>query len=769
MSRESLNGCPDGINKAKIALTDKGWSHEELADKVETTRQPVANFFAGKGVDRKNFVKICEQLGLNWQEIAGQTNLPNLVSLPGEANINIDIDVLVKEVREKIKLYIQERCGTMRVLDMTQPIGLGDIYTDVNILEKITGRRRVDIAELQQNFKIELGNFDRFGLGNITQKRIPGLEAVERHSKLMVLGKPGAGKTTFLKYLASQCINRNFQANRIPIFITLKQFAETVNNPNLQEFIIQQFVHDVMTEQQIVQLVNSGRFLLLLDGLDEVREEDSSEVINHIKDFSERYHTNQFVITCRIAAREYIFEKFTEVEVADFDRQQITTFVTKWFQNKELNLLERFIQQLEFNYRIKELATNPLLLTLLCLEFEDSGDFPSDRAELYNRAIHTLLRKWDSKRGIVRDEVYKNLSIRYKEDLLSEIAWTTFKGSDYFFKQRDIEEYIQGYIRNLPQAKTDPDALRVDSEAVLKSIEAQHGLLVERARGIYSFSHLTFHEYFTAREIVYSSNQETLLKILASHMSETRWREVLLLTLGMLKSADNLLQLMKRQVDGLLATDSKLQDFLVWINKKSLSVDVSYKQTAIRTFYFGLVSGIDLVRNYTFNKGIVRELNNDIYRGEIDSSVLFLDRAFIGALELIFPSYQDIDNMRTMSNHYNYFLDFVRGNINALNSEPELKKLLQKLKPKLPNPEQNWEIFKQWCKAQGPAWAEQFRTAMINYRDIGHDWQFSESQRKLLNQYFDANKLLVDCLKSDCYVSREVRQEIKDTLLLPVS
>ena len=55
---------------------------------------------------------------------------------------------------------------------------------------------------------------------------------------------------------------------------------------------------------------------------------------------------------------------------------------------------------------------------------------------------------------------------------------------------------------------------------------------------------------------------------------------------------------------------------------------------------------------------------------------------------------------------------------------------------------------------------------MITYRDIGHDWQFTDEQRQLLQQYYDVNFLLVECLNSDCYVSRHVRQSIEDTLLL---
>jgi len=56
---------------------------------------------------------------------------------------------------------------------------------------------------------------------------------------------------------------------------------------------------------------------------------------------------------------------------------------------------------------------------------------------------------------------------------------------------------------------------------------------------------------------------------------------------------------------------------------------------------------------------------------------------------------------------------------------------------------------------------------MMQHRNIGHDWQFGPEQQDLLSQYYDANKLLVDCLNSNCYMSREVRQEIEAGLLLP--
>ncbi|MEC4817858.1 MAG: NACHT domain-containing NTPase [Scytonema sp. PMC 1069.18] len=695
-----------------MALRRNGYARQrDLAEDLRLTRTTVSNFLNGKPIDYLNFLEICGKLGLDYQKVAGLTETITEV-LVEEQDSSIDIDHLVQSCREKVKPYIKERCGTMRVLDMTLPIGLDDIYTNVNILETITGRRRLKIedlqAELLQNSDTE--ELDRFGLCE-TQKRVPGLNAVQEHSKLMVLGKPGAGKTTFLKYLAIQCIEGQFQSDRFPIFITLKDFAEAPKQPSILEYIAQQLSKCKVTDANLKaeQLLEQGKVLILLDGLDEVREEDTKRVLKQVQEFSYQYHTNQFVITCRIAAKEYTFQGFTEVEVADFDFDQIATFAQNWFRLKDPVKGERFIQKLKENEPILELATNPLLLTLLCLVFGEAGDFPANRSELYTEGVDVLLKKWDVTRNIERDRLYKDLSLQRKEDLLSQIALTTFEQKDYFFKKKTVEAYIVDFISNLCNASTEQKELELDSEAVLKSIEAQHGLLVARATGIYSFSDLTFHEYFAAREITRKSAWERLVE----HITEKRWREVFLLTVGMMREANDLILLMKQKIDDLLAKDEKLQQFLAWVEKQSKSVKVLYKPAAIRAFHFDLA--LERARYLDLNLALDRDLN------------LALNR--------------DLN--------------------------PELKRSLQQLLDQLLDPK-DIEAYKQWWQENGQAWTEQLRAVMIKHRNIGHDWQFTEPQKELLKQYYDANKLLIDCLNSDCYVSREVRQEIEDTLLLPV-
>ncbi|MEM9215296.1 MAG: NACHT domain-containing NTPase [Cyanobacteria bacterium P01_F01_bin.150] len=762
MAVRSLTATPEGVDQINRALTEKEWSRDDLAKHCDCSRQPAVKFCSGKAVSKKLFVSFCKKLDLDWESIATPTTTPQLQNsltpqpqnslTPQPQNSPtpqlLNLTPLVQKIRQKIHADIHHRCGTMRVLDMTQPIGVGDIYTSVNILEKISGRQRLGIKDLWEGCDGE--NFDRLLLGRVQQKRIPGLEAVERHSKLMILGKPGAGKTTFMKRLATQCNQGEFLADHIPVFITLKEFAEAEGKPSVQNYIADQWQTSGVEDRTLAgAMLKAGRAIILLDGLDEVLETEHNRVLKAIKDATRQFRDCQFVITCRIAAREYTFEHFTEVEVADFDQEQIAEFATKWFKAKnDPKKAETFIQRLKDNKPIQELATNPLLLTLLCLVFGDGGDFPPNRAELYKEGLDILLKKWDAKRNIERDQVYKKLSLKRKEDLLSQLAFNTFTAGEYFFKQGRVERQIIDYIRNLPGANEDEEALQLDSEAVLKSIESQHGLLVERARGIYSFSHLTFQEYFTAKQITSPTAQLVEnLAALASHITENRYRETLFLAMGMLPEADALLRHIKRTVDGLIADDPTLQKILAWVRDKASEINAPYKRPAVRAFYFSLSLSLDrafsndfafaFILNYVLNYDLDRDLDRDL-----DDNL---------ALALVFALDRDLaSDLITKSK--------------LSNSELSLK--LKCLKTKLPSTE-NHEALVQWWETAVLDWAERLRAVKIEHRSIGHDWLLTQIQKKQVHRYYQANLLLVKFLNSDCYVTKETRREIEDTLLLP--
>ena len=151
-------------------------------------------------------------------------------------------------------------------------------------------------------------------------------------------------------------------------------------------------------------------------------------------------------MTCRIAANDYVFEPFTEVEVAEFNAEQIHDFINKWFGYRYPetadDLVRGFREKLDSNMPGKEQATNPLLLTFLCLVFEEFKSFPSSRSQLYKKGIELLLYKWDSQRNIERARLYKSLDLRQKEDLLAHIAYQTFSQDKLFFARDEATARI---------------------------------------------------------------------------------------------------------------------------------------------------------------------------------------------------------------------------------------------------------------------------------------------------------------------------------------
>jgi predicted NACHT family NTPase len=747
-----------GIAILKRAFKQKEWTQAELAAELKVSRSTISQLFAGQPVRVETIEELCHFLEIEVGQVLDSTDLGN------------DIEALVRRLRDQTSAGIKQRCGVMRILDMSQPIDSGAIYTAVNILERITSKTRRDLDEL-----MDCGpeGFDRFMIGKVRERRVDGLEEVATQKQLMILGRPGAGKTTFLKRLAMLCRSGDFLADQVPIFVTLKEWAESPGKPGLLEFVGRYFSGAI---DSVKTILDAGRGLVLLDGLDEVLERDHDRVLTEIRNFAEAYKDNQIVITCRIAAREYIFQQFTEVEVADFSNEQIQEFADKWFLVKEPASVDDegkstvgklFWNALEEREPVKELAANPLLLTLLCLEFENSAEFPKGRAELYERGLYLLLSKWDGQRRIQRESAYGKLSVKRKESMLGQLAIATFERGDYFFKVRVAEQQIGAYIQNLPEAKTDPEALLVDSREVLRDIVAQHGLLTERATGIYSFSHLTFHEYFAARSIVDSSNPakyELAINLLTEHVADKRWREVFLLVVERSDDAGYVLTRMKQKIDEILVEDEALQLFLIWLTQKSTEIKKIEQPQAVRFFYYSI--GRECDRDRDLGRDLDLDLVLDL---ALDCDLdLDLDLDLARARALGLARARALARIRDFARDRDLGLALGLARARA-RDDRELEHKLQQLQQQLPDADRDLDQLKKWWSQRGEDWAAQLQAVMIEHRNIGHDWNFTEAQQELLEQYYVANQLLADCLKSECYADRKVLQHIEDTMLLPIA
>ena len=473
-----------------------------------------------------------------------------------------------------------KRHGILKALGMREAVPLESVYTAVQFLDE----REIRSFESVQNLEEAYRQANKRGFQQQDCQKQEGLKIANQKQYLMVLGQPGAGKSTFLRKTGLEALKGKkggFKHNCIPVFIELKSFISS--QIDIEKLIVEEFsiCGFPSSEQFIAKALEQGKLLILLDGLDEVPTVNTNEVISKIQNFVDRYDKNRFIVSCRTAAYRNNFQRFTDVKLADFDDTQIEQFIGNWFQSnvdKQAGTAQKcweLLQKPEYA-AAKELAHTPLLLTFLCLNYDRSQNFPNNRSVLYKKALRILLEEWAAEKRILRDEIYQGLSTELEESLLSEIAYTGFEADKLFFSQREVVEEIKTFLAtnlNVPK--------HLDGEAVLNAIAVQQGILVERAEDVYSFSHLTLQEYLTAQ---YIADNNLIEQLVSNHLCDRRWREVFLLVAGLVRSkngADDLLLLMEREAQKYINTP-KLQGLLQWADAATKDSEGDFKPVGKR-------------------------------------------------------------------------------------------------------------------------------------------------------------------------------------------
>lgn len=409
---------------------------------------------------------------------------------------------------------------------------------------------------------------------------------VERGSRSVVLGDPGAGKTTFIRFLAhAHALYRTcsvfqrktrrliaslpgFQHGCFPVYVRLdrwEEFSAKATDPSIANFILSSLPAPLRSKcpaDFFESTIESGAALLLLDGLDEVTDYSARRNLAALisGESSTGSRKSTWIVTSRIVGypgEEFDKHGFSVCRVEDLSLPQVRQFLRTAHprivaakhgdvspdalaSQQVQQRVDSLISRIELNPGLRQLAVNPMMLSLISILDAEGIQLTGQRAQIYHDFVTLLLERWDALRGIkkARGEV---LSVSDRLAILSSVSWSLQenKGS------RDIEygKFAQRLRAELVQQGVEIGSERIDQ--LIVDLEERCGLMMRRGVNsagdkILAFTHLTFQEYLASKTLT-GMRQEEVGSFLASNHNVSWWREPLLLLLSQRDDAYELL------------------------------------------------------------------------------------------------------------------------------------------------------------------------------------------------------------------------------------
>jgi hypothetical protein len=339
------------------------------------------------------------------------------------------------------------------------------------------------------------------------------LEAELTDRRFVVLGNPGAGKSTFIRHLLYQTGSPGDELTALaPVVMELKDYAAlkdsylTIMTEQLRA--VTQFELDMPAVRDLFIL---GLALVVFDGLDEIADvEQRRSAVAAIETFSRRYPLVRVVVTSReegYTTARLDPTQFATYILPDFADVQVSHYVHRWFSLVGTSRLfeadKRANNFLADSEHIADLRTNPLMLSLLCMIYEYEGYIPENRPLVYEECAELLFERWDRVRR-VPISFKANSQTRY---LVQELAYHFFtnaeaqRGETENRLRQNVQDYFQ---RNI--VGESPAAFR-QAQDFLNFCAGRAWLLTqtghsERGERLFGFTHRTFMEYFAACYIV---------------------------------------------------------------------------------------------------------------------------------------------------------------------------------------------------------------------------------------------------------------------------
>ncbi len=373
---------------------------------------------------------------------------------------------------------------------------------------------------------------------------------------VVLLGDPGAGKTTGARQLCWQLVSGEqsvedlgLPEQTIPVFIRLRNLSKQDLTKGLTSFLIRETRSVALVGEKAnpgQDLLRHDHLLWVIDGLDEVVNEAARiKVSGWIRQALTERTGDTFLVTSRYQGyREEVSlgADFLTAHIKPLNPDQVKHFIECWYavacrelrgdcqeaSTYSTSLLDILHNEKGFRTgNMSALQTNPLLLTILCIVYHQDQDLPRKRADVYSRCILVLLEHW--RRKLRESQDVSGYNARNAQAVLGSISWKMHEQEDEESRTSMPIELMGELAGKALVELTKDSGLGLDGMKFVKRMRDESGILATTNPGKCGFLHLTFQEYLAAWYAV----QEGLADELVEKLGKSWWREVILLALGM--------------------------------------------------------------------------------------------------------------------------------------------------------------------------------------------------------------------------------------------